>query len=244
MTDMSPRKIKMLFDWVATSTYLASMSDEMINARIVQGVTQPDFVRVGFNRQHCNQSSDSSIESSYRKCKDRCQELWLTANKQEEDHTKGFSRKGPVHLLKLICNLKIVRLIFNPLAGKPFGDIRCDQGDRVHKSQKILQSFFDNVVAEVRAYVESHCQTRQPTSSENPKMFRVITIDANDVDAAFHLLTYQMETSSILFSVEHLKEVVGRRTGRPYRPTASNESALQKFVNITIVHWFPLPFDQ
>jgi hypothetical protein len=200
----------------------------MINARIAQGVNQPDYVRVGFNRRDVDVSSDPSTESSYRKCKDLCQELWLAASKQEEDHTKGFSRKAPAHLLKIICNLKIVRLIFNLLARKPFGDIRCDQGDRAHKSEKIPQSFFNNVAAEIHAYVENHCQARQATILGTPKMCRVITINADDVDAAYRLVRYQMETSSILFSVEHLKEAIGKRIGRPYRPTTPNESVLQK----------------
>ena len=212
------------------------MSPEMINARIVQGVNQPDYVRVGFNRQDFDVSSDPSMESSYRKCKNLCQELWLAANKQEDDHTKGFSRKGPAHLLKTICNLKIVRLIFNLLARKPFGDIRCDQGDRAHKSEKIPQSFFDNVTAEIHAHVENHFRARQATSSGDPKMLRVITIDANDVDAAYHLLRYQMETSSILFSVEHLREAIGKRLGRPHRPSTPNETVLYKSVTIMIVH--------
>ena len=77
ITDISPRKIKLLFDWLTTETCLASMSPEMINARIAQGVNQPDYVRVGFNRRDFDVSSDPSIESSYRKCKDLCQELWL-----------------------------------------------------------------------------------------------------------------------------------------------------------------------
>ena len=200
------------------------MSPEMVNTRILQGVTQPDFVRVGFEKENTGSSSDFRSASSYRTCKELCQELWMEANKHDSEYLAGFWRKSPQHLFKIICNLKIVRLIFNLLTKRPFGEIRCDQGDRAHKMQKIPRAFLERLKEEMNTYVDNNCRLLPVGPLGNERMFRVMMINEDDVNAAYRLLKYQLETARIFFSIDHLRENIAKRIGRPFRSSLADSA--------------------
>ena len=62
-------------------------------------------------------------------------------------------------------------------------------------------------------------------------MCHIVLIDSDDVDAAYWLLKYQLETASNLFSVDQLNEVISKRLGRSFRPPLANNSTTRKFVS-------------